>query len=89
MLYLIYLAQDGDRFWVVTNTVMNPRVPCNAENFSARWEAISFTQINLFHCVRIKDITKYGNSVFVLLSVNTNAWEKCYIYSKYKHWNIT
>jgi hypothetical protein len=33
----MHLTQDGNQWWVVVNTVMNPRVPKKAWNFLTEW----------------------------------------------------
>jgi len=38
----IYLAQGGDKWRALVNTVMNFRIPHNAANFLTIWKTISF-----------------------------------------------
>jgi hypothetical protein len=40
----IHLAEDGDQYWALVNTIMNLQVPLNAGNFLNRCATVSFSR---------------------------------------------
>jgi hypothetical protein len=47
----IELAQDGDRWRVIVNIVMNLQVKSNAGNFLTSYKLVSFSRRTLLHGV--------------------------------------
>jgi hypothetical protein len=52
-IYWIDLAQDRDECRNLVNTVMNLRVPLNAENFLTSCKPVSFSRRTLLHGVSV------------------------------------